>query len=167
MCFSCLAWCWDSPSLDGRNRALACEGRDHRGRYSFFTNSRSWNAIHGVNSFGPPFPSCSFIFAFGVPSTSPVTEAVARIGGEVVSAPTQVVGQCECGCASIDFAEDKPGARIVRDAIGRTASGIEVGALLWSNDGIAAGLEIYMLGVETAELPIPESLQFEPFGRAS
>jgi hypothetical protein len=28
----------------------------------------------------PPFPSSSFISAFGVPSTSPVTEAVAMIG---------------------------------------------------------------------------------------
>jgi hypothetical protein len=90
-----------------------------------------------------------------------------RAAGETTVAPSQVVAKCECGCASIDFIADTAGARVGRDAIGRTPGGVEVGALLWVKDGRAAGLEIYMFGTDTAELPLPESLQFEPFAPAS
>ena len=90
-----------------------------------------------------------------------------RAPGPVVSAPTQVVGECGCGCASVSFVEDKQGAGLVRDATGRTAGGIDVGVLLFAKDGVAAELEIYMIGVDTPDLPIPESLEFEPFAPAS
>ena len=57
--------------------AMVCFGRAIARTTNWPTH---YIAIHGVNSFGSPFPSCSFIFAFGVPSTSPATEAVAMIG---------------------------------------------------------------------------------------
>ena len=90
-----------------------------------------------------------------------------RADGESVGAPTHVVAKCECGCASVDFISDTHGARIVRDAIGRTRGGIDVGAILWGKEGAAAGLEIYMFHTDTDELPLPDSLQFEPFAPAS
>lgn len=88
-----------------------------------------------------------------------------RAAGEPISAPSQVVARCECGCATVDFIADTAGARIGRDASGRTPDGIDVGVILWVKEGRAAGLEIYMFGTDTSELPLPESLQFEPPAR--
>lgn len=96
-----------------------------------------------------------------------VVSHMIRSPGERVAAPTQVVAKCDCGCATVDFIDDTRGACVVRDATGRTRTGIDVGVLLWGKDGVAAGLEIYMLGTDTGELPLPESLQFEPFAPAS
>ena len=96
-----------------------------------------------------------------------VVDCMIRAAGEPLSAPSQVVAACECGCATVDFIDDTSGAHVARDAIGRTPAGIEVGALLWAKNGITAGLEIYMFGTDTADLPVPETLQFEPFAPAS
>src|SRR3954462_14466002 len=88
------AWCPLAIPLTGCRRALRANlhrlqavlgvrlSRPYARSGGYFSSANSWSyiAIHGVNSFGSPFPSCAFIFAFGVPSTSPVTEAVAMIG---------------------------------------------------------------------------------------
>ena len=70
----------------------------------------------------------------------------------------QVIGRCECGCASVDFIPDE-GSSVLGDAFGTTASGIEVGLLLWGRAGMVSGLEVYMLGEETSELPDPQTLR--------
>jgi len=70
----------------------------------------------------------------------------------------RVVGQCDCGCASVDFMPDEAGASVLAGGYGVTPSGIEVGVILWERDGVVSGLEVYMLGEDTPELPQPESL---------
>ena len=87
--------------------------------------------------------------------------------GAPLAPPDEVTGICECGCATIHFMEDTRGARVARDAIGRTPAGVEVGAILWGKDGKVASLEIYTLGTDTSELPTPDSLQFDPLAPAS
>jgi hypothetical protein len=70
----------------------------------------------------------------------------------------QVVGGCKCGCASVDFLPDIGAAHVLADGYGVTPSNIEVGLILWERDRQLSGLEIYMLGVDTSELPTPASL---------
>ena len=69
-----------------------------------------------------------------------------------------VVGHCECGCASIDFEVNAPGSAPYAEGYGTTADGIEVGLILWEREKRLAGLEVYMLGEDTPDFPLPGSL---------
>lgn len=84
------------------------------------------------------------------------------LGGNLEAQPNldelQVVGRCECGCATIDFAEDTEGSSPLVDVFGRTADGADVGVILWARHGFLSGLEIYTLATDTPQLPTPESL---------
>ena len=81
------------------------------------------------------------------------------LSGRAYSLPTRVVGRCECGCASIDFLPDKGSASVVAEAYGRTATGVDVGVLLWAREDLVSALEVYMLGTDTDQLPTAESLR--------
>jgi len=96
-----------------------------------------------------------------------VVARLINLGGLKLTVPITVVGKCECGCASIDFEPNKAGPKVLVDGYGRTAAGIEVGVLLWGYESSIAGLEVYMLGTDTGELPAPESLHLGGSVRAS
>jgi TPR repeat protein len=72
-----------------------------------------------------------------------------------------VVGICECGCASVSFAEpqnwDARAARI-GEGYGSTAAGAEVGAVVWGTSDAVVSLEIYTLGHDDGSLPLAESI---------
>lgn len=54
-----------------------------------------------------------------------------------------VVGGCDCGCRSLDFAQDKDGAVIVADALAVYSDGRQAGLILWGREGRIVSLEIY------------------------
>jgi hypothetical protein len=73
-----------------------------------------------------------------------------------------IAGQCECGCASVEF--DVPISlnrqRPVGDGIGVTPHGGRVGIIVWGNETVITGLEIYDLGAGDGDvvLPVPGSI---------
>ncbi|MCE9595591.1 MAG: hypothetical protein K8S98_15495 [Planctomycetes bacterium] len=87
------------------------------------------------------------------PVDASVIEAIASL---------RVVGGCRCGCASIDF-ERKWTTRHgqVADGIGKTASGGQVGVILWGRRDAISSLEIYDLGAGQSDLrlPVPETIR--------
>lgn len=80
------------------------------------------------------------------------------VPGAAALAGWRVVGRCDCGCASVDFVSDVAPASVLADGYGVTPGGVPVGVILWQRDGVPSGLEVYMLGEDTPELPAPESL---------
>ena len=77
----------------------------------------------------------------------------------------EVVGQCGCGCPSIDLAvkgaPHQPGAgsRMVARAEARTPAGVPVGVILWAANGSLTGLEVHPWDATTSfGLPLPESI---------
>lgn len=75
----------------------------------------------------------------------------------------RAVGQCGCGCDSVDFVEfdaARP-SRPVADGIGTTRAGGTVGVIVWGRSGAVTGLEVYDLGAgdDDLKLPTPESLR--------
>ena len=74
-----------------------------------------------------------------------------------------VVGQCECGCDSVDFipSETELHSRPIAEGIATTPSGGKVGVIVWGTDDAVTSLEIYDLGAGdgNVRLPIPESIQ--------
>jgi hypothetical protein len=104
--------------------------------------------------------------------TRPLSDAEQTVVGRMLqlsgvnySMPEQVVGKCDCGCASVDFLPNTEGNVVASDAYGRTSGGVDVGVLLWTRGGAVSGLEVYMLGVDTADLPTVESLRSVPTGQ--
>lgn len=76
----------------------------------------------------------------------------------------QVMGRCECGCASVDFdaqESDQP-STLLADAIGYTARGGRVGVIVWGRPDAITGLEIYDLGAGDGDLVLPEPESIEP-----
>ena len=55
----------------------------------------------------------------------------------------EVVGGCQCGCRSIDFAVDTAAADIIADALAVYPDGQEAGLLLWGRNGQLVSLEVY------------------------
>jgi hypothetical protein len=98
------------------------------------------------------------------PSRSPVTSLVVPIK------ELRVVGQCECGCDSVDFipSETELHSRPVADGTGTTPSGGTVGIIVWGTDNAITSLEIYDLGAGdgNVRLPVPESIQSWDSGAA-
>ena len=78
----------------------------------------------------------------------------------------QVVGRCECGCASIDVAvggnRPVPGAplNVLADYTFRDASGHLGRVFVFERDGVLAGLEVWSIDGEAAinRLPSPDVL---------
>jgi hypothetical protein len=73
----------------------------------------------------------------------------------------RVVGECGCGCASVDFEKDGQSshAHPIADAEGKTPAGLNFGLILWGRDGALTGLEIYELDPGSADtLPPPDWL---------
>ena len=87
------------------------------------------------------------------------TDAVAPPSAKIDS--LQVVGKCQCGCASVDFRRLLPGqtANLVADAIGETPSGETVDVLVFALDGEFIGLEIVGYGEIPARLPVASSIR--------
>jgi hypothetical protein len=74
-----------------------------------------------------------------------------------------VAGQCNCGCASVDFEKrepERPSHRIA-DGIGTTPQGGCVGVIVWGQSDGVTGLEIYDLGAGDGNLvlPVPDSIE--------
>ena len=73
----------------------------------------------------------------------------------------QVVGKCQCGCASVDFRHLNPGeiAEVVADAIGETPNGEQVGVLVFALAGSFVSLEIVGYSDSPAPLPIASTVR--------
>jgi hypothetical protein len=69
-----------------------------------------------------------------------------------------VVGRCECGCASVDFASPV-GTGILASALGRTAEGQDVGIIVWGGEDAIRGLEIYWYDELVTQLPSVDSIR--------
>ena len=88
---------------------------------------------------------------------SPVDEAARAAVSKL-----EVVGRCECGCASVDF--DSPASdrrsTLIADGTGTTPRGGQVGVIVWGRPDAITGLEIYDLGAGDADLvlPVPTSV---------
>lgn len=72
----------------------------------------------------------------------------------------QVVGRCECGCASVDFRVPAQGqvARIVADAVAKAPDGEHLGLIVWALDDHLSGLEVYSYSDRPASLPVVTSI---------
>lgn len=84
------------------------------------------------------------------PTTSPLT-------GLVAIEDLQVVGQCECGCDSIDFipADTELHSHPVADGTGTTPAGGTVGIIVWGTDDAITSLEVYDLGAGDDDIRLP------------
>ena len=73
----------------------------------------------------------------------------------------QVVGKCECGCASVDFQHLKSGeiAQVVADAIAETPSGEHLNVIVFALRGNIVGLEIVGYSDNPAPLPVLSSVR--------
>lgn len=73
----------------------------------------------------------------------------------------QVVGRCDCGCASVDFQHLRPGQAqtLVADAIGETPDGERVNVLVFASDGQFTCLEIVGYSDDPPPLPIPTTVR--------
>ena len=76
----------------------------------------------------------------------------------------RAVGQCGCGCDSVDFVPHDPShmSHPIADGMGTTPAGGEVGVIVWGHPDAVTGLEIYSLGAEDHDLrlPLPTSIPF-------
>ena len=57
----------------------------------------------------------------------------------------RVVGQCPCGCVSIDFVPEgqSGGATPIADALAISPDGASAGVILWAKEGRLSGLEVH------------------------
>ncbi len=77
----------------------------------------------------------------------------------------EVVGQCACGCPTIDLAvrgaPPRPvaGSRIIARAEATTSAGVPVGVILWGRDGSLSCLEVHPWDATTSfGLPLPDTI---------
>lgn len=87
----------------------------------------------------------------------------ARYGEQL--AALRVVGRCDCGCPTVDFAlagrEEAPPStsRPLVDTFGTTPEGQSIGLILWATPDELTGLETYSLGSEESySLPRAEEI---------
>ena len=77
-------------------------------------------------------------------------------------ATLEVIGHCECGCASVDF--DSPvsdeHAAPIANGTGTTPRGGQVGVIVWGRSDAITGFEIYDMGAgdDDLVLPVPKSV---------
>ncbi|MDB6027472.1 MAG: hypothetical protein JWM68_3695 [Verrucomicrobiales bacterium] len=107
------------------------------------------------------------------------TEEVAVIRTTLKQAPTlpdlshladtveqlRAVGQCGCGCDSVDFTSHDPAhdSQRIGDGVGITPSGGKVGVIVWGKNDAITGLEVYSLGAEDGDLKLPVPSSIQPF----
>ncbi|HJU07483.1 MAG TPA: hypothetical protein VJ727_03280 [Rhodanobacteraceae bacterium] len=80
----------------------------------------------------------------------------------------RIISQCDCGCASVDFASSKSKAprEMLADGIAITANNKYVGVIVWGDRSEVTGLEIYPMGGDDLSLPSPLSIMsWETFGK--
>lgn len=72
----------------------------------------------------------------------------------------QVIGRCDCGCASVEFCRPAPGQmpRIVADVVAESPDGEGVGLIVWALDNHLSGLEVYSDSDRPAPLPVVGSI---------
>ena len=74
----------------------------------------------------------------------------------------EVIGRCECGCASVNFAAPPSDERstLIADGTGVTPRGGQVGVIVWGRSDAITGLEIYDRGAgdDDLVLPVPTSV---------
>jgi hypothetical protein len=95
---------------------------------------------------------------------APVAAATGQLTANLES--LQVVGRCECGCDSVDFADPDTARRSkpIGDGIGTTRAGGKVGVIVWGTAEAVTGLEIYDLGAGAADLRLPDPESIQGFG---
>ncbi len=79
----------------------------------------------------------------------------------------RVVGCCPCGCASVEFEEDRgPGTqRRIAKAIGVTPAGRRCRIILWGREDAVTGLELHDLDPGGADV-VPPVETLRPWGMA-
>jgi hypothetical protein len=77
----------------------------------------------------------------------------------------QVIGTCECGCDSVDFAELDPQRpqRPIADGIGKTPAGGDVGIIIWGMDDAVTAIEVYDLGAGDGDIKLPVENSIRPW----
>jgi hypothetical protein len=77
----------------------------------------------------------------------------------------QVIGGCECGCDSIDFAEHDPQrpSRPIADGTGKTLAGGDVGIIVWGTDEAVTSIEVYDLGAGDTDIKLPVESSIRPW----
>jgi hypothetical protein len=77
----------------------------------------------------------------------------------------RVIGGCECGCDSVDFAEHDPErpSRPIADGTGNTPAGGDVGIIIWGTDDAVTGIEVYDLGAGDADIKLPIESSIRPW----
>ena len=79
----------------------------------------------------------------------------------------QVISECECGCASIDFViegfpyEHKSGLYVISDYLFERSKEEQFGVFIFTQDNILSGMETYSFCVKPA--PLPEVQELMPF----
>ena len=69
----------------------------------------------------------------------------------------RVVGGCECGCASVDFAITTPEQRRpIADGLGILTNGECVGVIVWGTPDAVTGLEIYDMSASATGLSLSQ-----------
>jgi hypothetical protein len=63
-----------------------------------------------------------------------------------------VVPGCDCGCASLDFREDKTGERLLADAVATYADGEMAGLMLWGRPAAQGDAAIELLWLEVYQM---------------
>lgn len=76
----------------------------------------------------------------------------------------RVVDQCDCGCASVDFARTSTELpRPIADGIGVTRNGDRVGVIIWGVDDSITGLEVYDMSVSASDLALSDLQTISPW----
>jgi hypothetical protein len=82
----------------------------------------------------------------------------------------RVIGQCSCGCDSVEFTKHDPARppRPVAQGLGTTPAGAEGGVIVWGTDDAVTGLEVFdMTFADDDTLPrLPEPDSIRPWPKA-
>lgn len=76
----------------------------------------------------------------------------------------RVVGDCECGCASVDFdttTVEQPSP--IADGLGILTNGECVGVIVWGTPDAVTGLEIYDMSATATGLPLSQLQSIIPW----
>ena len=84
-------------------------------------------------------------------------------------AEVSVIGNCDCGCPTIDLAVSGKaatpgsGSTILADFQGTTPEGVYVGVLVHAREGLLSELEVYAF-IDAKGFSFPKSETLEPWG---
>jgi hypothetical protein len=75
------------------------------------------------------------------------------------SDPLIVVGECECGCRSVQFeTNSQEAAHRVADGVAHLPGGERVDIIVWAKGKSISGLEIVDYGQSNGRFPLPDSV---------